>query len=351
MAAVGTSDSEWLRDLALAAEQTLDPTTYRYIAQGAREGLVAATATAAWRRWRVVPESLTAVSIATLEQEFLGTRFASPCAVAPTTLQRAVYPEGEVAMAHGCRSAGVPMVVSSNASAPFEEIAATGVEWWLQAYLPQQRELAEPMVEQARACAAKAVVLTVDTPVVGTKYDGGAMWSAVPSEWLRHNLGAAAQAPKASDLGPGDIGWLHRVSGLPVVVKGVLSPAAARRAIDAGAAAIWVSNHGGRQFDRAVATADALSTIRDVVPADVPLFVDGGISSGLDVTTALALGADTCFVGRLALYALADGGATGVERALRTIGTEVAESMLLCGVSDVRGARSLTVLRDWSADR
>jgi isopentenyl diphosphate isomerase/L-lactate dehydrogenase-like FMN-dependent dehydrogenase len=132
------------------------------------------------------------------------------------------------------------------------------VAWWVQAYLPQERSLAIPMLEAAASAGARAVVLTVDTPVVATKYDGGAVWHSTPADWLRVNLGPATDAPKARDLGPADVAWLHKVTGLPVVLKGVLRPEAAASAVVAGAAAVWVSNHGGRQLDRAVATADAL---------------------------------------------------------------------------------------------
>lgn len=237
------------------------------------------------------------------------------------------------------------MVLSSNATARFTDVAATGVTWWLQAYVTDDRELIRPVLGAAVEAGARAIVLTVDTPVVGTKYDAGegTVWDTVPPEWLRANLGDAADAAKARDLGPDDIGWLADVSGLPVVPKGVLHPDDARLAVEAGAAAVWVSNHGGRQLDGAAATADCLAAVADAVGADIEVYVDGGIRSGLSVLAALALGADACFLGRLPLYALAAGGQQGVEQTLRTLALELEEAMRLAGCVDVATSHDLVL--------
>jgi 4-hydroxymandelate oxidase len=133
------------------------------------------------------------------------------------------------------------------------------------------------------------------------------------------------------DLGPDDVGWLAERTGLPVAVKGVLRADDARRCVDAGAAAIWVSNHGGRQLDRVVATAHCVAPVRAAVGPDAEVFVDGGIRSGLDVMLAASLGADAAFVGRPMFHALAAGGEDGVSRALAELGTELVESLRLAG--------------------
>lgn len=329
------------------ARRVLPPATFAYYRQGARDGVSAAEAVDAWTSVRLVPRVLQDVRTVSLASSVLGRTAALPIGVAPTTLQRAAHPDGEVAMATACATAGVPMVLSSNATATFAEVAATGVSWWLQAYLPQDRELARPMLEAAVEAGAAAVVLTVDTPLVGTKYDVGAgnVWADVPKEWLRVNLGAAADAPKARDLGPADLGWLHDVTGLPVVPKGVLHPADARRAVDASAAAVWVSNHGGRQLDRVATTVDCLAGVVDEVGDAVEVYVDGGLRSGLSVLTALALGARACFLGRLPLYALATGGATRVRDLFDALGAELEEALALAGCADTAAARELTKVR------
>lgn len=338
---VPTPGDTWLASLEEQARAVLPGEVYGYYRQGARDGVSAQEAPSSWGRYRLAPRVFTDVRAVDLRADFLGTPAQLPVGIAPTTLQRAADPGGEVAMAEAARVAGVPLVVSSNATAPFAEIGAVGAPWWLQAYLPQQRDLARPVLQAAVAAGARAVVLTVDAPVVGTKYDDGAVWAATPPDWLRANLGEAADAPKARDLGPADVTWLREVTGLPVVVKGVLSPEAAAAAVVAGAAAVWVSNHGGRQLDRAVATADCLATIIERVGGSVPVYVDGGVRSGIDVLTALALGADGIFLGRLPLYALAVDGARGVTKLFEALRAELLEALTLTGCGRPVDARGL----------
>lgn len=325
----------WLDSLEERARSVLPAPVFEYVAQGARDGTTAGEAVAAWRRTRFVPRVLRDVTEVSLASSLLGTGVSLPVAVAPTTLQRAADPDGEIAMATAVADTGSLMVVSSNAGYPFADIGATGVAWWLQAYLPQDREKATPMLESAVAAGARAIVLTVDTPVVGTKYHAGTpVWEAVDTGWVRVNLGSAADEPKATDLGPADIEWLGERTGLPVVVKGVLHPDDARRCIDAGAAAVWVSNHGGRQLDRAAATADCLVAVVAAVRG-TEVYVDGGIRNGLDAWTAMTLGAHAVFVGRQPLYALAAAGAAGVEKMFHEFSAELAETMRLSGVSSL----------------
>lgn len=336
-----TPGSTWLASLEEHARAVLPSEVYRYYRQGARGGATAEAALGSWSQVRVAPRIFTDVRAVDLSTDFLGWSAAAPFGVAPTTLQRAADPGGEVATASACRDAGVPMVVSSNATATFAEIGATGVSWWVQAYLPADRSLAGPMLAAAVAAGARAVVLTVDTPVVATKYDDGAIWSSTPPAWVRVNLGSAADAPKARDLGPADVSWLRETTGLPVVVKGVLRPEAAAAAIVAGASAVWVSNHGGRQLDSAPATAEVLAEVVAQVAGAVPVYVDGGIRSGLDVLAALALGADATFLGRPPLYALATDGAAGVRRLFEDLGAEVGEALALAGCARPGAAKGL----------
>lgn len=340
-----SSGSRWLRGLEDQARDRLPEVVYEYYRQGSRESVTAGEAAVAWERYRLLPRVLAGVGDVRLASTLLGAPASAPLGVAPSTLQRAADPGGEVAMATGCVAAGVPMVVSSNATATFAEVAATGVTWWLQAYLPQERELAKPLLESAVGAGARAIVLTVDTPVVATKYDDGAIWAETPAEWVRPNLGDAADAPKARDLGPGDLTWLHETTGLPVVVKGVLRADDAGRAVDAGAAAVWVSNHGGRQLDRAAATADCLAEVADAVAGRAEVYVDGGVRSGISILTALALGADACFVGRLPLYALAVAGSDGIRRLLEVLAEELGEALLLAGCATPAAARGLVANR------
>ena len=169
------------------------------------------------------------------------------------------------------------------------------------------------------------------------------MLTTVPRRWVGANLGDAADAPKAQDLGPADIAWLREVTGLPVVVKGLLHPDDAHTAVGAGAAAVWVSNHGGRQLDRSIATADTLREVVGAVDGAVPVFVDGGVRDGISALVALAMGADAVFVGRLPLYALAVGGSEAVVRTFEELSAELREALRLAGCADRAGARRLDV--------
>jgi 4-hydroxymandelate oxidase len=331
----------------------LPAAVHAYVSRGAGEGRSADEAAEAWRSVRFTPQVLRDVSRVDTRVTACGVPLSLPVAVAPTTLQRAAHPDGELAMASAVASADALMVVSSNAGHRFADIAATGVQWWLQAYLPHRRDRARPMLDAAVQAGAAAVVLTVDTPVVGTKYGAAAsVWDTVDVSWLRTNLAAAADEPKATDLGPQDVRWLHEVTGLPVVVKGVLRPDDAVRCREAGAAAVWVSNHGGRQLDRAAATARCLPRVAGAVHSSAPgveVYVDGGLRNGLDVLAALALGADVGFLGRQPLYALAVGGEAGVSRMFEELRRELVEAMQLVGAVDVRAATGLAT-HQWAGD-
>jgi 4-hydroxymandelate oxidase len=344
-----SDEARWLESLEERARDAVPAPVLEYVLQGARGSLTTGEAVAAWRDIRFRPRVLHDVTHVDPGVAVLGHRLGVPWGVAPTTLQRAVHPEGELAMARATAEAGSLMVLSSNAGTPFAEIGATGVHWWLQAYLPADRTLAEPMLERAVAAGAQAVVLTVDTPVVGTKYatpGTAVVWDTVAPELFRANADPDHDeqpgAEKALDLGPHDIGWLADRTGLPVVVKGVLRPADAVRSVQAGASAVWVSNHGGRQLDRAASTASCLPDVAEAVGERAQVYVDGGLRSGLDVLAALALGADAVFLGRSPLLALVDG-ADGVARLHRELRLQTVEALRLAGCRTPADTRGLAV--------
>jgi 4-hydroxymandelate oxidase len=330
-----SDEASWLAGLEETARPRLAAEIFEYVAQGARDGITAAEAVASWRDVRFRPRVLRDVTEVDLSANLLDQRSAVPWGIAPTTLQRAVHPDGELAMARATAAAGGVMAVSSNAGTPFADIGATGVRWWLQIYLPQDRLLAAPLLDRAVEAGATAVVLTVDTPVVGTKYVADRpVWDVIDPETLRVNFDPGyAESPgagKARDLGSADLAWLVERTGLPVVVKGVLHPDDARQCVEAGAAAVWVSNHGGRQLDRAMTTAAALPAVVAAVRGDAQVYVDGGLRSGLDVLAALSLGADAAFLGRVPMYALADG-AEGVSRMHAELAVQLADGLRLAG--------------------
>ena len=340
-----TSDARWLDGLVERARAVLPEPVLEYVCQGAGASLVAREAPSTWSRTRLRPHTLRDVTAVDLATSLLGQQVGLPWGVAPTTLQRFVHPDGEVAMARATAAAGGLMVVSSNAGTRFEDIAATGVRWWLQVYLPADRTLAEPLLRRAVEAGASAIVLTVDTPVVAAKEMAGSpVWDLVDPGSLRVNFDPGYDdqpgADKALDLGPHDLDWLAERTGLPLVVKGVLRPDDARRCVQAGARGVWVSNHGGRQLDRAVHTVDALPAIVAEVGEDAEVYVDGGVRTGLDVLTALAHGADGVFLGRSPLLSLVEGEA-GVTRWYDALRTQVVEAMRLAGCGTVAETRTL----------
>lgn len=327
----------WPEQLEELARAALPEAVHRYVRQGARDGVSVAEAEAAWERIRFHPGILRDVTEVDCSTELLGTPVRTPFAIAPTTMQRAAHRDGELGMARAAAASDTLMVLPSNAGTTFEEVAGTGVAWWLQVYVPSDRLVCKPLLDRAVEAGASAIVLTADTPVVGTKYDDGqeTVWDVAESSWLRANFdGEYAELPgheKAMDLGPQDIDWLHKATGLPVVVKGVLRADDARRCVDAGAAAVWVSNHGGRQLDRTAAPAACLPAVASAVGNAAEVYVDGGVRNGRHGFAALALGAQGVFLGRPPLYALAVAGQDGVTRLLDGLADELAETMRLAG--------------------
>jgi 4-hydroxymandelate oxidase len=321
---------------------------WRYVEAGAREGLTRDEALGGWNAVRFRPRVLRGVGAPDLGTELLGASVRTPIAVAPTSMQRVAHPDGELATAAGAAAAGALHVVSSNAGHRFADIAAAGRAvdpgsvWWLQAYLPPERELAAPVLVAAADAGAKAVVLTVDTPFPGTKYAAAdAGWAGIDLSWHRCNFGDPAAERHHRALTPGDLRWITEVCALPVVVKGVLRGDDADACVGAGASAIWVSNHGGRQLDRSVSTVSALPDVVDAVGGRTQVYVDGGVRSGLDALAALALGADAVFVGRPVVHALASAGPDGVEGLLSTLTEELEEALELAGCARPSEARGV----------
>jgi 4-hydroxymandelate oxidase len=328
-----------LDELEARAQAALPAPVYEYFRQGSADEVSAREAAAAWGRFRFLPHVLRDVSTVTPATTVLGTPVSSPVAVAPTSLQRHAHRLGEAEMGRGVAAAGSLLCVSSNAGVPFAEIAAAGgpgLVWWVQAYLLRDRGLTAAMLERAVRAGCTGVVLTVDTPVVARKpASGDSVWDTTPAEFLHANedVGATGHldVAKATDLTPADIGWVGELTGLPVIAKGVLRPDDAVASVEAGAAAVWVSNHGGRQLDRSIPTAEALRPVAEAVGQRCEVYVDGGLRDGRDVLAALALGARAVFLGRPPLWALACGGAAAVHRLLDAIMLELVEAMRLAG--------------------
>jgi 4-hydroxymandelate oxidase len=333
-------------ELEAIATRCLPPEVSEYFRQGAFAGLTTSAAPGAWDRLRLRPRVLRDVSTVSTTTTVLGQEVATPILVAPTALQRAAHPEGEIATARAVAATRSLMAVSSNSGSTFEDIAATEAQWWLQVYIRRDRGLTSAMLQRARAAGATALVLTADTPVVGYKWNAGlSAYDIIPAEFQRVNIDAAglpdSAMDHADDLTPDDIGWLHDVTGLPVIVKGVLREDDARTVAAAGAVGVWVSNHGGRQLDQSIATAEALPGIVSALSdTSAEVYVDGGIRRAEHVLAALSLGAKAVFLGRPVLWALAaggdvhQGGCAGVAGLLSELTRDLAHVMTVAGARD-----------------
>jgi 4-hydroxymandelate oxidase len=342
---VDQSLSDLLVEYELAARTNLTRAAFDYIAAGAGDELSLEESRAAWRRYRIRPRIFRGGAAPDLSVEVLGARLATPVIVAPTAYQLVAHADGEVGTARGVSAVGGLMVVATRATRLLEEIAAElHGPWWYQVYVVRERRLTEELVRRAAGLGAKALMLTVDTPYIGFKRRGH--FAPVSLEQHLVNFGTHLTPGAAfEDVTTGidqdvsirldTIAWLRDIAGLPVLVKGVLRADDAVACLQAGAAGLVVSNHGGRQLDRAVAAAVALPEIVAAAEGRVPILVDGGIVSGTDVFVALALGATATMVGRPILWGLAAAGSAGVQRVLGGYRDELEHAMGLAGVLKV----------------
>lgn len=319
----------------------------------------------AWRRISIRYRTMYDVSERSTATSVLGTPITTPVLIAPTAMQRLCHPDGELGMARGAQDAGTIMVVSSTATTGLQEVMAeTPAPKWFQVYVYRNREQTQEVVSRAAKAGYKALVLTVDAPVLGRRERDIRNSFTLPQGMHIANAAVAGMdlVPQATSdasglmqhfrglhdpaLTPADIGWLSQVSGLPVVVKGIVRGDDARRAVDNGAAAVIVSNHGGRQLDTAVPTAFALAEVAKSVGGSAEVYVDGGIRRGTDILKALALGARAVLVGRPALWALAVAGAAGVSHMLSLLTDEFDRAMALAGCTSVADVTSDLLVTD-----
>jgi 4-hydroxymandelate oxidase len=326
---------------ALAAAR-LDEGAYAFVAGGAGDELTLLDNVAAFGRWQLLPRVLRGVGSVTARTTVLGHEVSLPVLVAPVAYQRAFHPEGELAMAAGAREAGTVMCLSTFATTTAADVAATGVARWFQLYPPRDQGLARELCVQAGELGFGALVVTVDLPVSGRRErDLRSGWT-IPPELRVPVVGAGGLAPHdyVAEISP-TAGWddldsFASASGLPVVLKGILTADDARLACEHGVAGIVVSNHGGRQLDGVPAAVDVLAEIVDAVDGRLEVLVDGGVRRGTDVIKALALGARAVLVGRAPVWGLAAAGADGVRDVLGLLRSELelALQLLGCGSPD-----------------
>lgn len=333
-----------LQQLYDAAARSVDPDMWSYLNRGSGDQRTVGEAHEAWDRYRLRPRVLRDVAEVSTGLSLFG-EWRTPIGVAPTAFHAILHPEGEVATGRGAAAAGAPMVLSSRSTRRIEDVAAAiGGPWWFQVYLMRERSIIGAMIERAAAAGATAMVLTADTPYVGHRARTPALSRPLPLGDDQALINVREHFPddvddywelidQRADLSLADIAWVADLSELPVIVKGVLRADDAAACVDAGADAVWVSNHGGRQLDRAVSTAAALPDVVAAVGDSVPVIVDGGVRDGFDALAALALGARTVMLGRPVMWSLATEGADGVASVLDELTGELRHAMGLAGAA------------------
>lgn len=350
-----------LADHERHARGVLDAPTWAYLCGAAADEITFARNMEAWRTLELLPRVLKPLAGGHTRIELLDRTLAHPILVAPMAYQCLAHPQGEHATALAAAALGAGMVLSTQASAPLDEIAATFLPepgrgpLWFQLYLQPDRGFTRELVRRAEAAGFEALVLTVDAPVQGARDAERRANFRLPAHVSAVNL-AGMRPPPARALGTGqsalfddllthapgwaDVEWLRSITRLPVLLKGVLHPEDARQAATCGAGGLIVSNHGGRTLDTAITTASALPRIAEAVKGEVPVLVDGGIRRGTDVLKAIGLGASAVLVGRPILHGLANAGATGVAHVLRLLRDELEIAMALSGCRTLSEASS-----------
>ena len=358
------TSTDWQRFLTVgefepAARDRLGAMAWDYFRSGADAEYTLARNREAFAEYEIWPRVLVDVARRELATTLLGCAAASPILVAPTAYHRLAHPDGELGTARAAARAGTILVVSTLATTPLEEVAAASeAPKWFQLYVHRDRGLTRALVERAARSGYRALVVTVDTPLLGRRLGDERNHFALPAGLTMANL--VDGAPAASDgsalanwfaerhdasLTWRDFEWLRSLSPLPLVLKGILRADDAERAVGCGAEAIIVSNHGGRQLDGAPATIDALSSVARAVAGRALVMMDGGVRSGGDVLKALALGAEAVLVGRPVLWGLAVAGEEGVAKVLALLAEELSRAMALAGCATVAALREDLVRR------
>ena len=355
-----------LFDFEREAERRIPPAHWGYIAGGANDEVTLGANRAAFDRILIRYRTMVDVTSRDLRTSVLGVPVSMPVLVAPTAMQKLAHPEGECATARATRASGTLMVTSTTATTRLGEVIASSPgPMWFQLYLYQDRDTTRALIEQAVRSGYTGVVLTVDAPLLGRRERDIRLGFTLPPHLTIANAADAGMevVPEASEdasglmlhfrslhdaaVTPADIAWVREVSGLPVVVKGIVRGDDAVRAVEHGARGIVVSNHGGRQLDTSIPSITALPEVVDAVAGRAEVYVDGGIRRGTDVIKAIALGARAVLVGRPVLWGLAVDGEAGVSAVLKLLRQEIDLAMALSGARNVSDlTRDLVVIRD-----
>jgi 4-hydroxymandelate oxidase len=340
-----------LSDFEALARERLSPMAYEYVSGGAGSEVTLRWNEEAFQEIRLRPKVLVDVSHIDTGVNLFGEPMPFPILLAPAAYHCLVHPEGELATARGASAAGATFVVSTMATTSVEEIAAVSTTpLWFQLYVQPDRGFTKSLIQRAEDAGCRALCVTVDTPVIGTRNREMRLKFALPEGMSRPNLRGLQITPEtihrpregeiyASVFDPKlswkDIEWILSFARVPVVLKGVMNPDDAEIAVKSGVSGIIVSNHGARNLDTSPATIDALPQVAERIAGRMPILMDGGIRRGTDVLKALALGANAVLIGRSYLYGLGAAGAEGVTRVINILRAEFEMSMALTGKTSI----------------
>lgn len=340
-----------LRDLESEAEKILPPYSYAFISSGAGDEWTMRENELAFRRWVIEPHYLAGVKECDLTTTALGSKLSLPVITAPMGGQGIAHALKEIPNVKGTHSAGTLYVNTSVSHLSMEEIAAgsTGPKWF-QIYFPANRDYARELLQRAKASGFTAIVITVDSTTFSNRERPIRLGIPAPNLGSGNGVRTPGIDPGTAmelkiDLNWNDVDFCQKETGLPVIIKGVLTPEMALETIEHGCAGVWVSNHGGRALDNTSAAIAALPRIAEAVAGKALIIIDGGIRRGQDIFRALALGADIAALGRPLLYGMALGGAQGVKSVYDRLKTELHMVMQLAGTPDIKA-----ITRDYVRD-
>ena len=331
-----------LDDYEALAEERVEAGAWAYLSGGAADESTLRGNRAAFERLKLSPRIFTDLSAASTALNLFGREYAHPIFIAPTAFHRIFHPEGELATVLGASAMDTCLTVSTQASTAVEEIArGATVPPWFQLYIQPDRGFTAELVKRVEAAGCAALVVTADAPLTGLRNREQRAMFRVPPGIESVNLRGMRTVPPADRVFGSellatvpvwkDLEWLRSLTGLPILLKGVLDPEDAGIARDEGISGIVVSNHGGRTLDTVPAAIEALPRIAERLQGSLPLLVDGGIRRGTDILKVLALGASGVMIGRPVLHGLAAAGATGVAHVLKILRTELEIAMALTG--------------------
>lgn len=342
-----------LSEIEKIAQECLSPAARDYYASGANDEITLRRNREAFERISLWYRVLVDVARRDTSTTVLGEPLSLPLLVAPTAFHKLANEEGEAATARAASATGTVMVNSTLSNTAVEDVvAAASGPVWFQLYVYRDREATRALVERAEAAGCSALVLTVDAPLLGQRERDVRNRFRLPDDLRVENMFATAMesmpeehsgsglaAYFATLLDPSltwkDVEWLRSITKLPVVIKGIVRPDDAHRAVDHGADAVVVSNHGARQLDTSPATIDALPGVVDAVDGRIEVLLDGGVRRGTDIIKALALGARAVLIGRPVLWGLAAGGEPGVRHVLQLLKDELDLALALSGCPTV----------------